>query len=90
MLQKWIQHIITQDGADLYRYKGVIAVKGIDKKYVFQGVGMLLLKQILVNLLKVKLLNNGMKVMLTELSYKMGTKQIFGHLLISVLMYVEL
>lgn len=26
---------------DLYRYKGVLAVKGMDKKFVFQGVHML-------------------------------------------------
>lgn len=41
LLQSWIQRLITEDGADLYRYKGVIAVKGMDKKFVFQGVGML-------------------------------------------------
>ena len=32
---------ITEDGANLYRYKGVLAVKGKDEKFVFQGVGML-------------------------------------------------
>ena len=26
---------------DLFRYKGVLAVKGMDKKFVFQGVHML-------------------------------------------------
>lgn len=41
LLQSWIERIITGDGADLYRYKGVIAVKGQQKKFVFQGVGML-------------------------------------------------
>lgn len=41
MLQRWIERLITEDGANLYRYKGVIAVKGMDKKFVFQGVGML-------------------------------------------------
>lgn len=41
MLERWIQRLITEDGANLYRYKGVIAVKGMDKKFVFQGVGML-------------------------------------------------
>ena len=28
-------------GNDLYRYKGVLAVKGMEKKFVFQGVHML-------------------------------------------------
>lgn len=41
MLEKWIQRLITEDGANLYRYKGVLAVKGMKEKFVFQGVGML-------------------------------------------------
>lgn len=41
LLNRWIQYLLTEDGANLYRYKGVMAVKGKDKKFVFQGVGML-------------------------------------------------
>ena len=41
MMERWISRLITEDGANLYRYKGVIAVKGMDKPFVFQGVGML-------------------------------------------------
>lgn len=41
MLERWIQRLIGEDGANLYRYKGVIAVKGKDEKFVFQGVGMM-------------------------------------------------
>eukprot|EP00960_Hanusia_phi_P046605 757934-Hanusia_phi.AAC.5 len=41
LLQRWIQRLITDEGANLYRYKGVIAVKGVEEKFVFQGVGML-------------------------------------------------
>lgn len=41
MLNHWIERLITEDGANLYRYKGVLAVKGMEKKFVFQGVGML-------------------------------------------------
>jgi len=41
LLQSWISRLIQEAGADLYRYKGVIAVKGMDQKFVFQGVGML-------------------------------------------------
>merc|ERR1712127_35652 len=41
MLEQWIRRVITGDGANLYRYKGVIAVKGMPVKFVFQGVGML-------------------------------------------------
>jgi len=41
MLEKWVQRLIVDDGANLYRYKGVIAVKGMDNKFIFQGVGML-------------------------------------------------
>ena len=41
MLMRWISRLIQEDGANLYRYKGVIAVKGMKEKFVFQGVGML-------------------------------------------------
>lgn len=41
LLESWIQRMITEEGANLYRYKGVIAVKGMDTKFIFQGVGML-------------------------------------------------
>jgi G3E family GTPase len=41
MLECWIERLITEDGANLYRYKGIIAVKGKEEKFVFQGVGML-------------------------------------------------
>jgi len=41
MLERWIQRLITEDGANLYRYKGIISVKGMDSKFVFQGVGMM-------------------------------------------------
>lgn len=42
MLMRWMQRLVMEDGANLYRYKGVIAVKGKEEKFVFQGVGMLL------------------------------------------------
>lgn len=41
MLQRWLERLISEEGANLYRYKGIIAVKGLDEKFVFQGVGML-------------------------------------------------
>jgi G3E family GTPase len=41
VLQSWIGRLIEEDGANLYRYKGVMAVKGMQAKFVFQGVGML-------------------------------------------------
>jgi len=40
LLQSWIRRLVVEDGANLYRYKGVIAVKGVNKKFIFQGVGM--------------------------------------------------
>jgi len=40
-LNMWICELIQQKNCDLYRYKGVLAVKGMDSKFVFQGVGML-------------------------------------------------
>eukprot|EP00403_Amphidinium_massartii_P034328 CAMPEP_0178432886 /NCGR_PEP_ID=MMETSP0689_2-20121128/32622_1 /TAXON_ID=160604 /ORGANISM="Amphidinium massartii, Strain CS-259" /LENGTH=387 /DNA_ID=CAMNT_0020054899 /DNA_START=21 /DNA_END=1184 /DNA_ORIENTATION=+ len=41
MLQSWIQEIMQTMSNDLFRYKGVISVKGHDQKWVFQGVHML-------------------------------------------------
>jgi len=41
LMQRWIQRLVTEDGANLYRYKGVLAVKGMENKFVFQGVGMI-------------------------------------------------
>lgn len=40
-LQGWISELMQIKGTDLFRYKGVLAVKGVDEKYVFQGVHML-------------------------------------------------
>jgi len=40
-LMQWINELITKYSLDLFRYKGVIAVKGMENKYVFQGVHML-------------------------------------------------
>jgi G3E family GTPase len=41
MMTRWIERLISEDGANLFRYKGIIAVKGMDAPFVFQGVGML-------------------------------------------------
>jgi len=40
-LNEWISTLIQKWNAELFRYKGVIAVKGRDQKFVFQGVHML-------------------------------------------------
>ena len=40
-LQNWIERLIEEDGADFYCYRGIMAVKGMPKKFVFQGVDML-------------------------------------------------
>jgi len=40
-LNEWIDELIGKKGADLFRYKGVMACKGKDTKYIVQGVGML-------------------------------------------------
>ena len=41
-LQEFIRSLMIDQGKDLYRYKGVISVKGMDKRFVFQGVHMIL------------------------------------------------
>ena len=40
-LDRWIGTLMRDKGEDLFRYKGVLSVKGMDEKFVFQGVHML-------------------------------------------------
>ena len=40
-LDQWIGSLMRDSGEDLFRYKGVLSVKGMDQKFVFQGVHML-------------------------------------------------
>ena len=40
-LERWIGELMRTKAEDLFRYKGVLAVKGMDQKFVFQGVHML-------------------------------------------------
>lgn len=40
-LQRWISTLIQGKAIDLFRYKGVLSVKGMKHKFVFQGVHML-------------------------------------------------
>ncbi len=41
LLQEWIGRLLEELGTELFRYKGVLAVKGCQQKFVFQGVHML-------------------------------------------------
>lgn len=41
LLKSWIRRLISNESANLYRYKGILSVKGMDKKFIFQGVGMI-------------------------------------------------
>jgi len=40
-LQNFIQELLMTKANDLFRYKGLLAVKGMDRKFLFQGVHML-------------------------------------------------
>jgi hypothetical protein len=40
-LERLISHIMRTKGTELYRYKGVVPVKGKQEKFIFQGVHML-------------------------------------------------
>jgi G3E family GTPase len=40
-LNDWISGLLQKKGGDIYRMKGVLSVKGSDKRLVFQGVHML-------------------------------------------------
>ena len=41
-LNEWIANLLKTRGNEIYRMKGVFAIKGLDSKFVFQGVHMLL------------------------------------------------
>ena len=41
-LNQWLSKLLRERGADIFRLKGVLAVKGHKEKFVFQGVHMLL------------------------------------------------
>jgi len=40
-LNAWMGHILRTQGTDIFRMKGVLSVKGMPEKFVFQGVHML-------------------------------------------------
>eukprot|EP00752_Nemacystus_decipiens_P007944 g7097.t1 len=40
-LQEWLNDLLNELGTELFRYKGVLAVKGMEEKFIFQGVHML-------------------------------------------------
>jgi G3E family GTPase len=40
-LNAWMQKLLMERGTDIFRMKGVLSIKGDDKRFVFQGVHML-------------------------------------------------
>ncbi len=40
-VEMYIQELLKTKGTDLFRYKGVLSIKGLDQKFLFQGVHML-------------------------------------------------
>ena len=40
-LNAWLGHLLQTTGTDIFRMKGVLSIKGDDKRFVFQGVHML-------------------------------------------------
>jgi G3E family GTPase len=41
-MNTWLSDLLKDKGKDLYRTKGIVAITGMQKRYVFQGVHMLL------------------------------------------------
>jgi len=41
LMQEWIQELLKEQGAAIYRMKGVISVSGVGKKFVYQAVHMI-------------------------------------------------
>jgi G3E family GTPase len=40
-LERWIDQLLLTKGNDLFRYKGILNVKGDERKFIFQGIHML-------------------------------------------------
>jgi G3E family GTPase len=40
--QRWLGQLLQEQGQNIYRMKGIVALKGEDQRFVFQGVHMLL------------------------------------------------
>jgi G3E family GTPase len=40
-LNRWVSQLLREKGTDIFRMKGILNVKGSDKRFVFQGVHML-------------------------------------------------
>ncbi|TVR65474.1 MAG: GTP-binding protein [Gemmatimonadales bacterium] len=41
LLNRWMSQVLRTQGPDIFRMKGVLSVKGSDRRFVFQGVHML-------------------------------------------------
>jgi G3E family GTPase len=41
LLERWISSLLKEHGEALFRYKGILSVAGMDRRFVFQGVHML-------------------------------------------------
>jgi len=41
-LDAWLRNLMATKGADIFRSKGILAFLGDDRKFVFQGVHMIL------------------------------------------------
>eukprot|EP01125_Pyxidicula_operculata_P017522 TRINITY_DN6136_c0_g1_i1.p1 TRINITY_DN6136_c0_g1~~TRINITY_DN6136_c0_g1_i1.p1 ORF type:complete len:483 (+),score=68.92 TRINITY_DN6136_c0_g1_i1:8-1456(+) len=40
LLNQWMGHLLSTQGENIYRMKGVLAIEGMDNRFVFQGVHM--------------------------------------------------
>jgi G3E family GTPase len=43
-LDQWLDEILKTKGTDLFRYKGILSIKGDPRKYIFQGIHMIYLE----------------------------------------------
>lgn len=41
LIESWMGNLLREKGADIYRMKGVMAIAGVKRKFVFQGVHMI-------------------------------------------------
>jgi G3E family GTPase len=41
-INRWLSRLLAEQGVDIFRSKGILSIAGMDRRYVFQGVHMLL------------------------------------------------
>lgn len=87
-VEMYIQELLKTKGTDLFRYKGVLSIKGLNQKFLFQGVHMLFGNVTLLFLLIfAQLMESLLEVSWHSFTYIMLLHRLVYFLFILILMY---